>query len=399
MMAAIAAARAGAQVVLFEQNDRVGKKILSTGNGKCNFSNRQLSASCYYGEDKEKLLAVLERFGTEEAVAFFEQAGMLTKEKNGYLYPASEQAATVLDILRMQLQESKVQVLTESRVTGICRDKDLLWVEAGKRRQAFDRVILSCGGKAAPKTGSDGNGYGLARSLGHTLIPTVPALVQLKCREELKAVAGVRLEAVVRLFIDGREAARERGELQLTEYGISGIVVFQLSRLAAYGLSQQKKVQVYIDCLPDFTKEAYQRFTASRQKEKPDCTAEAFFTGMLNKKVMLYFCRLAGIKAGESWKQADPKNLEKVFSLCRCFPLTVSGTNSFDNAQVTAGGIPLSEVNNQLESLLAEGVYFAGEMLDVDGKCGGYNLQWAWASGYVAGTSAALDKCGKEADS
>lgn len=201
-------------------------------------------------------------------------------------------------------------------------------------------MILACGGKAAPKTGSDGNGYLLAKSMGHSVIPTVPALVQLVCTDKnLKAVSGVRLDAKLTLFCGGKKTAEERGELQLTDYGISGIVTFQLSRLAAYSLLAKKETKVVIDCLPDFSKEEYQTFAEKRLcGADKKSTLEEFFTGMLNKKLMLYFISLAGLKTGETLATADRKKLDKVFSLCREFSLTVSDTKSFDNAQVTAGG-------------------------------------------------------------
>ncbi|MGN1147317.1 MAG: aminoacetone oxidase family FAD-binding enzyme, partial [Lachnospiraceae bacterium] len=184
MMAAITAASKGAEVCLYEGNDRVGKKLLSTGNGRCNFSNRRLTADNYYSQDKERIQNVLAQFDTDAAISFFEKAGMLIKDRDGYLYPASGQASTVLDILRMQLKEKKVQLLTDSKVKGLKRDNNgQIAVETATGKGVFDRVILACGSKAAPKTGSDGSGYRLAQSMGHTLVPIVPALVQLKCRE------------------------------------------------------------------------------------------------------------------------------------------------------------------------------------------------------------------------
>lgn len=393
MMAAITAAGEGAEVFLYEGNDRVGKKLLSTGNGRCNFSNRNLTIDNYYCQDKEHLQDVLSRFDTNASVAFFEKAGMLIKDRDGYLYPASGQASTVLDILRMQLKEKRVHVLTDSKVTGLKREKNgQIMVETAERKAAFDRVILSCGSKAAPKTGSDGSGYRLAQSMGHTLVPVVPALVQLKCNEEyLKSIAGVRLDARITLSMERGEEGCERGELQFTDYGISGIVVFQLSRLAAYELFYKKKPKVYIDCLPDFTQEEYELFMEQRKSDRQAAeTVEEFFTGMVNKKLLLLFLKLADLKPGEPYRKADKRKIDKVFALCKSFPLTISGYNSFDNAQVCAGGVPLREVSADLESLYVKGLYLVGELLDVDGKCGGYNLQWAWASGYVAGKNAAV---------
>ncbi len=395
MMAAITAADMGAKVTLYERNDRVGKKILSTGNGKCNFSNRQLSSDAYFGGDGELISHVLKQFDAEDAVSFFEKAGMMVKDKNGYLYPASEQASTVLDILRMQLSIKGVRVCCEHKVSKIIPDKksNSIVVKTDNTEEKYDKVVLSCGGSAAPKTGSDGMGCRLAKDMGHTIKPVVPALVQLRCTEDyLKAVSGVRAEANVSLSVDGQVVATERGELQLTDYGVSGIVVFQLSRIAAYALRDKKKVSVYIDLLPEYSEEKLKTFANNRLEELTGKrTVEEFFTGMLNKKLMMLFCKLSGLKTTELIKDADRRKIDKVFVLCKHFPLTVCSTNPLDNAQISAGGVSLNEVTQKLESKLHKGVYFAGEMLDVDGKCGGYNLQWAWSSGYVAGKAAAKE--------
>ena len=395
MMAAITAAGQGAAVTLYEKNDRVGKKLLSTGNGKCNFSNVDLQSSCYFSQNIEAAWAILKRFDNQAALSFFNSVGLMAKEKRGGLYPVSEQASVVLDILRLQLKKYAVEIRTENKVQKLRPLSDgSVEVVAEKSREKYDSVILACGSKAAPKTGSDGNGYALAKSLGHSLVPVVPALVQLHCGEaQLKSVAGVRAEAEVSLIVDKKEAAIERGELQFTDYGISGIVIFQLSRIASYALFHKKNVKAYINFLPDYAEDEYKKWTDERKASLNDeQTVEEFFTGMLHKKLMIFLMRLAGLKPTENCTNASKKGIDKVFALCRCLPLEITGCNSFDNAQVCAGGIPLCEVNENLESLKQKGVYFAGEILDVDGKCGGYNLQWAWASGYVAGKSAA-QKC------
>lgn len=395
MLAALTASGQGADVTIWEKNDRVGKKILATGNGKCNFSNRDMGIEHYYGSDLQKAKKVLEQFGVQETEEFFETLGMLIKERDGYLYPASEQASTVLDLLRMQIQRQGIKVVTEAKVREVKKaSKGGFEVTAetgnGKVTTGFDKVILTCGGCASPKTGSDGDGFRLAEKLGHTVIPAVPALVQLRCGEkDLKAVAGVRARALVKLMIDGREVAEETGELQITDYGISGIVVFQISRIAAYALKAHKKVTAKMNLLPDFTEQAYEQFKKERLQHFADRSAEEFFTGMLNKKLMMYFMKQAKIKPDMPIKQADKAAVNRVFALCREWVLHIENTNSFDNAQVSAGGVSFVEVTDKLESAKVPGLYFAGEILDIDGKCGGYNLQWAWSSGYTAGKSAA----------
>jgi hypothetical protein len=257
-------------------------------------------------------------------------------------------------------------------------------------QDGFDSVVIACGGMAAPATGSDGNGYRLAKSMGHTVKATAPALVQLRCEENyFKSIAGVRADARVCICSGAKEAACERGELQLTDYGISGIPVFQISRTAAYLLQNNIKPDVHIDFFPDYTAEEFNNIITERIDKCGGKNAEEFFAGMLNKKLMQLFIKLSGLKAEEKIQSVDKKKIMNVFSLCRDFRVTVTAANPYANAQVTAGGIPLSEITDRFESRLCGGLYLAGEILDVDGKCGGYNLQWAWCSGYTAGISAA----------
>ena len=399
MAAAIAAARQGADVTILERNDRLGKKILSTGNGKCNLGNLDLSVDAYYGNDMAFVRNTLERFSEKDTVSFFNKLGLMIKDRNGYLYPASEQAATVLDVLRFELQALGVLVITECKVNHIRKDQRTgeILVSDGANEYIFDAVILACGSKAAPKTGSDGSGYKLARQLGHSLIPTVPALVQLKCSEDyLKAVAGVRADAQIRVLRDShavdqneKYVAVERGELQLTEYGISGIPVFQLSRQVNYILREKEQVRVEIDFLPDYSIEDIEKLCIERSKiVGKERTVEEFFTGMLNKKIMLLFMKLAGLKGQTPVEDADPRKIKQVYELCKNWCVTVNGSNSYDNAQVCAGGVDTAEITENFESRLVPGVYIVGELLDVDGKCGGYNLHWAWASGVLAGAHA-----------
>ncbi len=396
MTAAILAARNGAYVTLLEGNDRVGKKLLSTGNGKCNLGNTDLGPERYGTRSPGRLKVWLDQFDTEATIDFFCAIGLLTKKKNGGLYPVSEQASSVLDVLRFEMErEERIRVRTGCRVDRIRRDEErnriLLW--SGSEVLSFDRVILACGGRAAPKTGSDGSGYRLAEMLGHSLVPVVPALVQLKCREDwFKSVAGVRAEAEILLEDKEIGRIRERGELQLVDYGISGIPVFQLSGRINYILREKKEVTLKIDFLPDCkgrAEEFSERLVRKRMPVERCGTVEEYFTGVLNKKLMTLMMKLAGLRPSEPAYGADPDKIRRVYELCRCLEVHVTGSNSFEHAQVCAGGVPLDELTEELESVKAPGVFFAGELLDVDGRCGGYNLQWAWCSGYLAGVFAA----------
>lgn len=392
MMAAITAARQGAEVTVLEANSRLGKKLLSTGNGKCNLGNLRLNVSEYYCKEPERLETFLKQFDTDDAISFFQGIGVILKEKNGYLYPASEQASVVQDALRYELRTLQVREITDCRIQSIKRDSQTgeIQVYGCDQNFSFDRVILACGGKAAPGTGSDGSGFDLAGQLGHSMTALVPALVQLKCREDyLRSVSGVRADAQISVYSSGECVAEERGELQLTDYGLSGIPIFQLSRTVNYILTEQKEVEVLVDFLPDYSPGAYEQMCQSRELLlQGERTVEEFFTGMLHKKLMNLFIKLSGLRPGDKIQTADPRLVKKVYGICREWRLHVNGSNSYDNAQVCAGGVPLAEVTDRLESQKNPGVYFAGEILDVDGRCGGYNLHWAWCSGYLAAMAA-----------
>lgn len=394
MMAAITAARAGARVVLFEKNDRMGKKILVTGNGKCNLSNLSFSDSCFHSKEKEKAWKIASRFTPRDTISFFEGLGLMMKDKNGYLYPACEQASAVLDVLRYEVQARGIEVRYGAAVEQIqpLGEKGFALTVNG-HAERFERVIVACGGQASPKTGSDGSGYRLMKALNIKMVRPVPALVQLRCQEKgFQALAGIRCDAVLTLLIDGQEAARERGELQMTDYGISGIPVFQFSRYAAYALEKGCRIQVCIDLLPELFAEQIPDWLKQRMERLKGRSAEEFLTGTIHKKWILYFLKEMGIKPNE---EADNIPLSRWIALIerfKSFTVTVTDTNSFQNAQVCAGGVSLRQVDENLESTQYKGLFLAGELLDVDGRCGGYNLQWAWCSGYLAGTYAARER-------
>lgn len=407
LIAAIAAREKKADVTIFEKNDRVGKKLLMTGNGKCNLSNRDFRTDYYRSTGEQDLRMFFDAFGVEETVAFFEQLGMLVKNKNGYLYPASEQAGTVSDILRFACMRSGVDIKTMAEVKKITKNAETFVVEVReeiaseekekaekgsvrKEKYCFDRVILACGSKAGPKNITSGSGYLLAKSFGHHVTELVPALVQLRCAGDFfKQIAGVRTECELTMCVDGTEKQKERGELQLTDYGISGIPVFQFSRYAAEALKKGKQVQVFLNFLPGFSDDEYTEFIHNRFKRQKDQTAEQFFLGITNKKIIGLFLKQSGLKPEEKIEEANRKKWEKVFILLRRFVVEIKEPNPFENAQVCAGGVCLEEISGQMESKIVSGLYLAGELLDVDGRCGGYNLQWAWTSGYLAGHFAA----------
>lgn len=394
MTASITAARNGAKVTLIEQKDRVGKKILSTGNGRCNLTNASMDSSFFRGDDISIVSSVLEQFSYEDTLHFFAELGVITKDRQGYIYPISDQASTILDVLRMELSRLSVEVFLDETVSHVTKTKHGFLVKTNQKTIQGDAVILATGGKAAPVLGSDGRGYSLAKQLGHHLSPVVPALVQLRGKGSyFKQVSGVRVNAKVSLFIDDVFRDADTGEVQLTDYGISGIPVFQISRYAAKALYEKKKVQVEIDFLPTMSDAEFETFIKDRIKLHGQKSAEDFFVGMFHKKLIAMFLKQSQISAGKQISGLRKEQIEALLHLCKHFLVEIESTNSFEQAQICAGGVKTSELNpHTMESLCVDDLYLVGELLDVDGVCGGYNLQWAWSTGYIAGLHAAKGK-------
>lgn len=395
MMAAIQAARNGGEVTILEHMDRVGKKLLSTGNGRCNLTNLHEAEECYRCGQKGFVPKVLSQFSARDTLSFFDELGIIPKERNGYIYPNSDQASSVLDVLRMELDHQKIRVLLNCQIKSI-RFSDNFSVQTNMGQIEGDALILAAGSKAAKVTGSDGSGYTLAQSLGHKIVTPLPALVQLRCGENhYKQLAGIRTEA--RVFLMAQKPpnkswevlAEDRGELQLTDYGLSGIPVFQISRYAAVSLHKGHHVKVRIDFLPQMTLQETKELVDRRQRQMGYKTCEQWMTGLFNKKLGLVLLKLAGIEAGKKVSQVPASGWKPLINQIKRYETEVVSVNSFENAQVCCGGVDTKEIFAQtMESKKVPGLYFAGEILDVDGICGGYNLQWAWSSGAVAGRCA-----------
>lgn len=390
MMAAVTAASEGARVILLEHKDRIGKKILSTGNGRCNFTNIHQEPICYHSEDPMFPWEVVERFNAQAVISFFLQLGVYSKNRNGYIYPNSDQASAVLDAFRMELDRLKVEIRTGVECREIRSGKKGFTVLTDQGPVRADRVILCAGSKAAPTTGSDGSGYDLAKKLGHRILPVLPALTALKCEEKFfKSIAGVRANGSVSIWSGGECIAKDTGEIQLTDYGISGIPVFQVSRYVSKLLYEKKETDAVLDFMPDFTKTQTDAFLRARAKTRPDKSAEMFLIGLFHKKLCDLWIRLSEIPRQRKAGELTEDEIARLTDLIKEFRVRVRETNPYDKAQVCCGGVDTREVNPEtLESVYVPGVYFAGEILDVDGMCGGYNLTFAWASGYVAGKAA-----------
>lgn len=419
LMAAISAAgrlretASSTDVILLEHNDRAGRKILQTGNGRCNLTNTYINPKCYQNDNTDFVMNIIREFTPDNTIEFFNTIGVLTRIRSmsskdanpaaGYVYPHSDQASTVADSLTREAQRLGVVIIYEADVTGISAAGDSgsagLWEVSYKlndelRSIRASKVIIAAGSKASPKSGSDGSGYRLARQLGHRIIRPLPALVQLESSCRLcKNIAGVRQDAAIRLESDSGVTAKARGEIQFTDYGCSGIPVFQVSRHAVRDLSEGREVTACIDLLPDMTTEHINAFIRASAAHNSQSTLLDVIAGMLNMKLAKAMLDSLGIKYRFLACNCNERDINVISHLIKEFRMQLTGYKSFENAQICIGGVSLEDVNGlTLESKLAHGIYFCGEILDVDGICGGYNLQWAWSSGHLAGIMAAQDQ-------
>lgn len=395
--AAIAAREKGAEVTVLERKERIGKKILATGNGRCNLTNTDLGISHYHGKNPKFAYGALTRFDYQQTIDFFERLGIAHKvEAGGKVYPVSNQASSVLDVMRYELERIGVDVICEAEVKEIKKnDKNRqpfsVVMGDGTKHQAH-RVIIATGGKASPNLGSNGSGYTLARSLGHDIVEPFPALVQLKLASNfLKQIKGIKFDGDAEIIVNNKVIAGARGEILFTEYGISGPPIFDLSRKAGEYLQKGTAVWLKVVLVNFLSPEELDRLLVKRFSEQPQKPLSFNFVGFLNKRLAPVILRAAGIEdVNKAAGHVAAEERGKISKILQDWRFEITGTTSWPAAQVTAGGVDVKDINQQtMESKIVPGLYFAGEVMDVDGDCGGYNLQWAWSSGYVAGESAA----------
>lgn len=455
VMGAVSAAKCGHNVTILEKNTEILKKVLSTGNGRCNFTNANVSSLNYNKEARSLFDAVYSRFDNTSLISFFNEIGICPCEKNGYYYPRSMQALSVAGCLQNELKRLNVNIIRECNVLSVKKvgfGKDIyndslssgkkFIIETDKGDFEFDKIIISTGSLASLKVKTDKgykdhkgdkerkecreykehkekdrkerdfSGYDIAESLGHTLVKPLPALCALKCTGfDFKSVAGVRCMATVTLIADGKNIKSDTGELQLTDYGISGIPVFQISSDAVRLFDKGLNVRIKIDFMPDFTEDELNGALIKRLSQFADYKAPLFLDGMINSKLseaLVCSCMSIennGLNIKKNKKQKNMKvsgyfdneykslselcvsdnDIKRLAKMLKNTLVTMNGFNDFKNAQVCSGGVISSEISDTLESKLVKDLYFAGEIIDIDGECGGYNLQWAFSSGYVAG--------------
>lgn len=388
LMAALAAAPAS-DVLLLERQSRVGRKLMASGNGRCNLSNLNARPERYHGADSAFCAAALARFGVEDTLAFFSSLGLVScSEPDGRVYPFSDTAGSVVDVLRLSAAQAGADLRTGCEVTEVRRAGGGFVLRAGEEEFRGDRLIVACGGAAGARLGGGLSGYRLLESLGHKRGPILPALTQIKTDSRFtRPLKGVRAKAELSLRRGGQELGRSGGEVQFTDFGVSGPAAFDLSRAAA---AEKGELTLHLDLLPALSREELPEHLRTRKAAFPGLAAEHLLTGALHNRLALVLLKQAGLDLASPLSSLGEKQLAAVCELVRDWRLPVLGVLGFDAAQVTAGGVLTRDfVPDTLESRIVPGLYACGEVLDIDGDCGGFNLQWAWSSGYLAGSAAA----------
>ncbi|MFI3208041.1 MAG: aminoacetone oxidase family FAD-binding enzyme [Eubacteriales bacterium] len=397
MVAAIMAARQGADVTIIEQQSELGKKILATGNGRCNFTNLSIDVDDYYCEETEMLSGILETYTPDVIIDFFESIGVLARERNGYIYPTTDQASNIRDALVAELELLQVKIYLEMPVSKIicATNKNPLFqvdVETQIKKFSGEGLILATGGKSGLHKSIEYHGFSLIQDTKHTLTILSPALVALIGKGKFyKKLAGIRTDVCVTALVNQQPIRSEIGEIQLTDYGISGIPVFQISRILTQELSKQAQgkehnFSVEIDFMPDYSMQELMEYFLYRKDQFMERRMKQFLLGVLKDKLASFLLYTARIDENAFIKNISTLELEKLCRICKTFSVQIEGMKEFSQSQVTAGGVPMSEVTEYLESDFHKGLYFTGEILDVDGICGGYNLHFAWASAMLVGT-------------
>ena len=393
LVAAILAKDFGLDVALLEGTDRVGRKILTTGNGRCNISNSKIKApfkNNYLSNNLDFYSPALASFSVSDTKNFFMSLGLpIIELEKGKMYPQSLQASSVVDILRLSLEERNIPVYTNCKVTNIHKGKKFKLSTNNDDNPVFNcgKLLLCCGGKTASKTGSDGSGYKLACELGHSLVKPLPGLVQLKLESNyLKALAGIKFDGKVSLFCNNDLIRTESGEILFTDYGISGPPIMQISKWASRVVDNSSNVFLSVDMFPNKSDEEVKDFFETHLNIFSYRSIHDSLIGVINKKLIPTIIKSAGIMdIHRPCYDLSYKEKSSLISLFKSWKFKCIGTKDFSNAQVTLGGIDTHDVFSEtLESKIVPNLYFAGEILDVDGDCGGFNLQWAWSSAYLA---------------
>lgn len=386
--------RRGISCLILEGKEKAGKKIYASGNGKCNLANRNISADKYHSmgvSGYEQIRSIVPETAAASVEQFFHEIGIPFTERNGYLYPHSEQAGAVVHAMEETVTGLGGHIKCNTYVTSVewNKKRNCFQIHTNEERYQCKRLVLAAGGAASPQHGSDGSGYKLAGQLGHSVTPCLPSLCGLKVQaSDFQKLQGIRAKGQASLFIDNRRITVEHGEIQFTQYGLSGIAVFNLSRYAGVALHKRKQVRIDLDlCVELSEQELWTLFKQAKQISGYR-NIGSVLSGIIPEKLARYLLKHQGISEEIEIRHLKPEDIKRLIQMVKRFSADITDTNTLEQAQVTAGGIPLSEIDlDTMESKLCPSCYLTGELVDVDGCCGGYNLMWAWESGRRAGQS------------
>lgn len=382
-----------ANVTIYERQLRLGRKLLATGNGRCNLTNQDASKKNYYGHDTYFINEVFAHFSPEKITDMFAYLGVETiLEDHGRIFPRAEQAAVVLDNLRLFLLNRNVKEVCECEITQIIPQKQGFILYNNKKEHFYaDKVIVAAGSMAAPHLGGTDKGYQLLQNLGHKLMPVSEAIVQLKCASPvLKALSGQKFSGTATLLVNDKAKRKESGEILFTDYGLSGLPILQLSTMAIAALNNGQKVAVSLDLAHEYFSKEFLEYLYRRKIARGQIPLEDFFTGFWAKRIGQQLLKSTlDTPLSRLAITLNDKELEKLAQQAKNWVFPVIGSMGMKNAQAALGGISLKDFSAEtLESKIVPGLYACGEVLDITGDCGGFNLQWAWASGLLAGMNA-----------
>ena len=386
LVAAIVAARRGIRVKVYEKNNKIGKKILATGNGRCNITNQTIKTQNYHGANPKFVNIAIDRFNTSTCRAFFEKLGIeMIEGQKGRLYPKSLHSSSVVNLLVYECERLGVEFFLDTLIESISIDANgfALHVEGKKYHSSF--VLIATGGLAMPTLGASGSGYEFAKSFGHSVTPTFASLVQLECDENLRDINGVKILGNVEVLSDKRAVASASGDILFTNYGLSGAAILDVSRAVGKLLQTRDEVDINIDLFSEYSKEQLKNILLKRAKNSNGKILSLWLDGFVNPKLAKFLAKKMDIKSADD---LNTKDIVRLVYILKNFKFKAINTRGFRSAEVTAGGVNTDDINPKtFESKLQKGLYFSGEVLDIDADCGGYNLHWAWASGYSVGVS------------
>lgn len=388
IISAIFAAKNGNKVTLFEKQKKIGRKISITGNGRCNISNRNLDVSHYHGHNPKFLHNIFSRFGLEDTIDFFSSIGIpIIEEKKGKLFPHSLQASTVVSFLEYELFKHKIDLRLHRRIDTIKKEKNkFVLTTAGKEKYSFDSVILAAGGAAYNQLGGSKHGYELAKSLGHKIYDPFAIILPINIPlKKLHKLEGIKWDCKVEAQVKGRVVAHSFGELLFTKYGISGPVTLEVSRFVNEAVLKSQNPKVVLDLFANKTEEQLESFLEKIFFDKEKTVVFAL-EGILKKRMPAVLLEIAGVNIQTKCGNLSQKDVVAIINVLKNLQLEPGEVRSVNEAVTTAGGVDVNEINpSTMESKKVPGLYVTGELLDIDGDCGGYNLQFAWSSGAIAG--------------